>query len=144
LKWEGCYPKVHYVWNDGCTGHFLINESLVFCFLIPFIKFFEDLLVGYDVVWNFSAIGHGKGEIDEVKALLKIEVQKEQIKPQGQKLQNAKEICKFLIVEINKYHVAHPKARREINKFFWNVNIGEVDKSKSFDCETVCGNYGMH
>jgi hypothetical protein len=41
-------------------------------------------------------MGHGKGEVDGVGALLKREVQKEQIKPQCKKLQNAIEIVVHL------------------------------------------------
>jgi hypothetical protein len=38
------------------------------------------------MIWNFFATSHGKGKIDGTTALLKREVKKEQIKPQGQKL----------------------------------------------------------
>jgi hypothetical protein len=38
---------------------------------------FEDLPVGCEMVWNFFALGHDKGEVDGVKALLKREVWKE-------------------------------------------------------------------
>jgi len=31
--------------------------------------------------WNYFAIGHGKGEVDGVGALLKRKLHKEQIKP---------------------------------------------------------------
>jgi hypothetical protein len=33
------------------------------------------------MVWNFFATCHGKGEVDGARVLLKIKVQKEQIKP---------------------------------------------------------------
>jgi hypothetical protein len=33
------------------------------------------------MLWNYFAIGHGKGEVDGVSALLKRELRKEQIKP---------------------------------------------------------------
>jgi hypothetical protein len=39
---------------------------------------------------------HGKGEVDGVGALLKKKLCKEQIKPQGFKIQNAKEIVNLL------------------------------------------------
>jgi hypothetical protein len=41
------------------------------------------------MIWNFFVIGHGKGEVDGYRALLKRELRKEQIKPHGKKLQNA-------------------------------------------------------
>lgn len=36
---------------------------------------------GCQIVWNYFAIGHGKGEVDGARTLLKREVCKEQIKP---------------------------------------------------------------
>jgi hypothetical protein len=42
---------------------------------------FEDLPNGCEMVWIFFATSHGKGEVDGARALLKREVQKEQIKP---------------------------------------------------------------
>jgi hypothetical protein len=61
--------------------------------------------------WNFFAIGPGKGEVDETGALLKQEVRKEQLKPDGLKLQNCSEIIKFLQEGTNKFHDAHPRTR---------------------------------
>jgi hypothetical protein len=40
--------------------------------------------------WNYFANGHGKGKVDDVGALLKHEIRKDQIKPHAGKLQNAK------------------------------------------------------
>ncbi len=48
------------------------------------------------MIWNFFATCYGKGEVNGARALLKWEVQKEQIKPQGKKLQNAIEIVVHL------------------------------------------------
>ncbi len=42
------------------------------------------------MIWNFFATGHGKGEVDGYGALLKREGK--EIKPLGQKLQNAREV----------------------------------------------------
>jgi hypothetical protein len=44
------------------------------------------------MVRNFFVMGHGKGEVNGIGVLLKWEVQNEQIKPQGKKLQKATEI----------------------------------------------------
>jgi len=40
------------------------------------------------MIWNFFATGHGKGEVDGSRVLLKRELRQEQINPHGQKLQN--------------------------------------------------------
>jgi len=42
--------------------------------------------------WNYFAFGHGEGEVDGVGALLKCEIQKEQIKAQTQKLQDIHDV----------------------------------------------------
>jgi hypothetical protein len=48
------------------------------------------------MLWNYFATRHGKGEVDGIDALLKRELHKEQIKPQGLKIQNAREAVNFL------------------------------------------------
>jgi hypothetical protein len=40
------------------------------------------------MLWGYFAIRHGKGEIDGVGALLKMDFHKEQIKHDGMKIQN--------------------------------------------------------
>jgi hypothetical protein len=60
------------------------------------------------MVWNCFATSHGKGEVDGVGVLLKRKVQKEQIKPQGKKLQNAVEVITHLQAKANKFHAIAP------------------------------------
>lgn len=49
------------------------------------------------------------------------------MKPRGQKIQNVAKIVAFLKAESNKYHVAHPRARCHVNKYFHLVKVGDVD-----------------
>jgi endonuclease III len=70
------------------------------------------------ILWNYIATRHGKGEVNRIGALLKRELCKEQIKPQGFKTQNAKKIINLLQFEANKFHAAHPNARKILNKTF--------------------------
>jgi len=51
------------------------------------------------------------GEVDGVRALLKCEVRKEQIKPNGRQIQNVVEVVAFLRSKANKYHVAYPNVK---------------------------------
>ncbi len=44
---------------------------------------------------NVFAFGHGKGKVDGLDALLKGKIQKEQIKPQSQRLHNAHDVVMF-------------------------------------------------
>ncbi len=95
---------------------------------------------------EFFATGHGKGEVDGCRILLKRELIKEQIKTNGQKLQNASECVQFLVSEFNKYHVAYAYAfaKKQANKLFWEIKVGDVDRSKGWECETLNGNWKMH
>jgi DNA-binding protein len=63
------------------------------------------------LIWNFFATSHGKGEVDGVRALLKCEVRKEQIKPNGRQIQNVVEVVAFLRSKANKYHVVYPNVK---------------------------------
>jgi hypothetical protein len=99
---------------------------------------------GCEMVWNFFATGHGKGEVDGTGALLKREVKAEQIKPQRMKLQNAREIVQYLRGRANRPHTSYSKVRRHTNNFFHKIGVGEVDRSKPYSVTTVDGNRGMH
>jgi hypothetical protein len=72
---------------------------------------------------------------------LKREIWKEQIKPKGRKIQNVAKVMAFLKFEVNKYHAAHMNTQ---NKFFHEVRVRDIDRSKSFECETVKGNKAKH
>ncbi len=93
--------------------------------------------LGCQILWNYFATRHGKGEVDGAGALLKREFCKEQIKPQQFKIQNAKEVDNLLQCEVNKFHVTHPNARKIMNKTFQQVKVGDVDKSSGFHCAIV-------
>jgi hypothetical protein len=51
-------------------------------------------------------------------ALLKRELWKEEIKPQGLKIQNAFEAVHFLESKSNKFHAVHENIKRIVNKTF--------------------------
>jgi hypothetical protein len=96
------------------------------------------------MVRNFFAIGHGKGKVDGIGALLKREVQKEQIMPTRLKIQNVVEMVVYLKVKSNKYHAASSKVERHINKYFHEMKVGDVDRSSPFEFEIVLGSKNMH
>jgi len=81
------------------------------------------------MTWNYFAIGHGKGEVDGVGVLLKQDVKKEQLKPNGMKIQNAHEATIFLKVESNKFHASYLVARKVVNKYFWEVKEVDIHKA---------------
>jgi hypothetical protein len=83
LQGQGCIPSNHIVWSDGCSGQFKYAEMWCFLSQYPNLINFTNHLGGCQLIWNFFVKGHGKGEVDKVGALLKCEVSKEQIKPNG-------------------------------------------------------------
>jgi len=96
------------------------------------------------MVWNYFAIGHGKGKVDGTSVLLKQEFQKEQIKPNVHKLQCIKDVVKYLKKEAIRQHVAYPNARRNIYKYFWEVKTSDVDKNQLHECQTIDGSHKAH
>jgi hypothetical protein len=36
--------------------------------------------------------------------------------------------------EANTYHAAHQKARQHINKFFHEIKVGNIDRTKQLEC----------
>jgi hypothetical protein len=82
-------------------------------------------------------MGHGKGEVDRIKALLKHEVRKEQIKPTRRKIHNTFKVLAFLKFEANKYHATYPNVRHHINKFFHVVKVGDIHRTRPWDCSIV-------
>jgi len=70
---------------------------------------------------------------------LKREFRKEQIKPQGLKIQNVREVVNFLQTKANKFHAAKENAQIKVNKTLWEVKVGDVDKSKGFHCQIIVG-----
>jgi hypothetical protein len=99
---------------------------------------------GCQMTWNFFATGHGKGKVDGAGALFKREVRKEQIKPDGLKLQNTAEVTAFLKAETNKFHARNPSTRQHIRKHFWDIEVGAIDRTRLFSCATVAGSRGIH
>jgi hypothetical protein len=87
------------------------------------------------MVWNYFASGHGKGEVDKARALLKREIRKEQIKPNACKLQCAYDVVKYLKEEAMRQHVAYFNVKRTVHKFFWEMKNGDVDRIQLYECQ---------
>jgi hypothetical protein len=88
LQWKfmtdrGIFPKQHVVWSDECAGQFKSARSWLFLGRYHNLTMCDQCPTGCQVVWNYFATGHGKGEVDGVVALMKRELRKEQIKLGG-------------------------------------------------------------
>lgn len=143
LQARGCSPSLHMVQSDGCSSQVKSTKAWYFVSQYPNLTITPHLLGGCQMEWNFFAIGHGKREVDGVGALLKCEIRKEQIKHARQKIQNDVEVVAYIKVESNNYHV-FSKVRHHINEYFHEVKVGDVDRSKPFECEIVHGSQSVH
>lgn len=144
LKLEGIHPTNHIVWSDGCSGQFKSARAWYFVSRFPSLTVDSNLPEGCQMCWNYFASGHGKGEVDGAGVLLKRELYKEQIKPNGRQLQNASQVVRFLQEESNKFHAGRAAERQIINKFFWEVKEGAISRVEKFEAETIPGSRGMH
>jgi hypothetical protein len=77
MKSKGCFQKQHLVWNDGCFTQFKCVKAWYFVAHYPRLTTCDQRPKGVQLCWNYFALGHGKGEVDGVVALLKREIRKE-------------------------------------------------------------------
>jgi hypothetical protein len=82
MKSKAYFPK-HVVWSDECVSQFKSAQVWYFLAQYPQVTICEEKLEGVEMIWNYFASGHGKGEVDGASVLLKCEICKEQIKPQA-------------------------------------------------------------
>lgn len=50
----------------------------------------------------------------------------------------------YVRLEASKYHVVHPKAKQHINKFYHEIKVGNIDRSRHLDCLIVKENHSKH
>jgi hypothetical protein len=60
------------------------------------------------------------------------------------KFQNVHEAVTFLRAESNKFHASHLIARKVVNKYFWEVEEGDIDRAWTFECSTIKGSCKVH
>jgi hypothetical protein len=77
---RGYFPERDLVWSNGCSRQFKSARCWYFLPRYHNIIICDQLPFGYQMVWNYFATSHGKGEVDGVGALLGWEIRKEQIK----------------------------------------------------------------
>lgn len=96
-------------------------------------------LIGVELMWNFFASGHGKGEHDGAGAVIKRALTHEQLKPNGWQLKCAKDVVDFLNHKFNE----EPNDDRP-NRIFWEIQLGTVPRDKAWDCKRVKGSRSLH
>jgi hypothetical protein len=60
------------------------------------------------------------------------------------KIQNVAKVVAYLKFEANKFHVAHPHIQQRINKFFYEMRMGNIDRSRNYECEIIKGSIFKH
>ena len=147
VKSQGFMPENHIVWSDGCSGQFKSARAWYFISHYPNLTSSATMREGCQIVWNYFASGHGKGEVDGAGALMTREIQTEQMKPNGEKLQNAQEIVSFLRRRVQRVHASSQGARASTNKYFWLILMsgpGSVDRVDGKEADRVPDSMANH
>jgi hypothetical protein len=50
-------------------------------------------------------------------------------------MQDTSEVVQFLKAKWNKHDFAYATIKRYVNKWFWEVKVGDMDRSKSWEFE---------
>lgn len=138
LKEIGVSLKEHWVWSDGAASQFKAKRP--FYFVARY-----GTLTGLKMTWNFSGSGHGKGEHDGAGAVIKRHLTHEQLKPDCIKLQCAADVVPFLRETMSDGAIATYASKvRPVTRVFWEVKVGDVDRSNRWDCKAVEGARGLH
>jgi hypothetical protein len=74
MKGQGRFPTHHVVWSDGVASQFKSARAWYFVARYPSLTSFARLPHGCNLIWNFFASGHGKGEVDGAGVLCKREI----------------------------------------------------------------------
>jgi hypothetical protein len=64
LQNEGCIPKNHIVWIGGCSSQFKSVRAWYFVSQYPNFTNSTKNLGRCQLIWNFFATSHGKGEVE--------------------------------------------------------------------------------
>jgi hypothetical protein len=144
MKGQGRFPTHHVVWSNGVASQFKSARAWYFVARYSSLTCFAGLSHDCDLIWNFFASGHEKGEVDGAGALCKREIQSEQMKPNAQRLQDAADIVAFLRSQSRRSHTAYVSPRMVVNKHFWLVGTSDVVRSRVPNVTTIPGSRSMH
>jgi hypothetical protein len=144
MKGQGRFPTHHVVWSNGVASQFKSARAWYFVARYSSLTCFAGLSHDCDLIWNFFASGHEKGEVDGAGALCKREIRSEQMKPNAQRLQDAADIVAFLRSQSRRSHTAYVSPRMVVNKHFWLVGTSDVVRSRVPNVTTIPGSRSMH
>ena len=100
LKEQSISIKSHWVWSDGAASQFKARRPFYFV-----ARYYQ--LTGLQMMHNFSASGHGKGEHDGAGAVIKRTLTHEELKPDGWPMKCAADVANFLKFKFQPIGEAH-------------------------------------
>lgn len=131
LKQQNLFPNKHWVWSDGAASQFKAKRPFYFV-----ARYFQ--MTGVEMMWNFFASGHGKGEHDGAGAVIKRTLTQEQLKPVAWHLKCAGDVVAFL-----KHKFCGP-GNVQVCRIFWEIKESDVDRERKWDCKRVTSSRSMH
>lgn len=138
LRDQGLSFKKHWVWSDGAASQFKAKRPFYFV-----ARYWS--LTGMEMNWNFFCSGHGKGEHDGAGAVIKRALTHEQLKQNSVRLTCAVEVVAFLRMHLSTGATAmYDKQKREVSRVFWEVKLGDVQRSHQWECKPLKGSRAMH
>jgi hypothetical protein len=83
-----------YLWSDGCASQFKSKHAFL-------SRATSEQDFGWDVMHNFKASGHGKGEVDGAATLVKSATHIEGLRPDGQRFRNAEQWFPWCVEQLS-------------------------------------------
>jgi hypothetical protein len=92
------------------------------------------------MLWNFFGSGHGKGPHDGAGAVVKSFIRREQLKPDGRRLQCAQDVVDFLAEKLSyRPETSYSGKQKPLRRFFWHIADDAVDRSSTHTCDVIPG-----
>lgn len=124
----------HFTCSYECAGEFKSSRS--FYWLSWLHKETKN-----QYTWSFFEIGHGNGEHDGASSCVKWALRIYQISHDVVRPKDSGEVVNWCKLHLG--HEGHEQVR-SVPRFFWNVEIGDVNRFMTWYCDTICGTRELH
>jgi hypothetical protein len=134
MESNGYAPQTHVVWSDGCAAQFKSSKPWYF------VSRYPNMTGGCKMLWNFFGSGHGKGPHDGAGAVVKSFIRREQLNPDGRRLQCAQDVVDLLAEKLSyRPESSYSGKRKPLRRFFWHIPEGSVDRTSVHACDIIPG-----
>jgi hypothetical protein len=100
---------------------------------------------GYNMMWSFFSIGHGKRPHDGATVVLKRFIRKSQLDVNGRKLQNVKDVITLMCTHLFSWlETSYVGERKLVTCVFWHFKTTNVDHHTKYICDYVKGSRDLH